>query len=92
MESVIKDHYSLFRGDCLEVMKVIKDHSIDFVLCDPPYGTTSCNWDTVIPFDLLWEQYHRICKSDCAICLFGSEPFSSYLRMSNIKEFKYDWI
>ena len=92
MESVIKDHYSLFRGDCLEVMKAIKDHSIDFVLCDPPYGTTSCKWDTVIPFDKLWEQYHRICKSDCAICLFGSEPFSSYLRMSNIKEFKYDWI
>lgn len=92
MHSVVTDHYSLFRGDCLEVMKAIKDHSIDFVLCDLPYGTTACSWDTVIPFDLLWEQYHRICKSDCAICLFGSEPFSSYLRMSNIKEFKYDWI
>ncbi len=73
-------------------MCLIPDKSVDMILCDLPYGTTACRWDTVIPFDKLWEQYERIIKDKCAICLFGSEPFSSYLRMSNIKLFKYDWI
>lgn len=82
----------LYCGDCLEVMKSIPEHSIDMVLCDLPYGTTSCRWDTPIPFDALWTQYRRIIKPNCAICLFGSEPFSSALRMSNLKEFKYDWV
>ena len=82
----------LFKGDCLEVMKGIPDKSIDMILCDLPYGTTACKWDIIIPFDKLWEQYNRIIKKDKAIVLFGSEPFSSMLRMSNIKNYKYDWI
>ena len=79
-------------GDCLELMKDIPDKSIDMILCDLPYGTTKCNWDIVIPFEPLWEQYDRIIKDNGAIVLFGSEPFSSKLRLSNINHFKYDWI
>jgi len=79
-------------GDCLEVMKTIKDNSIDAIITDPPYGTTACKWDSVIDFDLMWEQLNRIIKPNGAIVLFGSEPFSSALRMSNIKNYKYDWI
>ena len=79
-------------GDCLEVMKTIKDNSIDAIITDPPYGTTACKWDSVIPFDLMWEQLNRIIKPNGAIVLFGSEPFSSALRMSNIKNYKYDWV
>ena len=79
-------------GDCLEVMKTIEDNSIDAIITDPPYGTTACKWDSVIDFDLMWEQLNRIIKPNGAIVLFGSEPFSSALRMSNIKSFKYDWI
>ena len=81
----------LLHGDCLELMKDIPDNSIDMVLTDPPYGTTACKWDTVIDFELMWAQLKRITKDNGAICLFGSEPFSSALRMSNIKMFKYDW-
>lgn len=79
-------------ADCLEVLPMIPDESVDMVLCDLPYGTTACKWDTIIPFDKLWEQYNRIIKDNGAIVLFGSEPFSSMLRMSNIKNFKYDWV
>ena len=83
----------IYLGDCLELMpKHIEDKSIDMILCDLPYGTTNCKWDSVIPFDLLWEQYKRIVKDNGAIVLFGSEPFSSALRMSNIKMFRYDII
>jgi len=81
-----------YQGDCLEVMKDIPDKSVDMILCDLPYGTTACRWDVVIPFEPLWEQYKRIIKDNGAIVLFGSEPFSSALRMSNIKNYKYDWI
>ena len=81
----------LIQGDCLEVMKDIPDGSIDLVLTDPPYGTTACKWDTVIPFEPLWAQYKRVIKDTGAIVLFGNEPFSSVLRMSNIGEYKYDW-
>ena len=81
----------LLKGDCLELMKNIPDGSVDLVLTDPPYGTTACKWDSVIPFEPMWEQLNRIIKPNGAICLFGSEPFSSALRMSNIKHFKYDW-
>ena len=81
----------LYKGDCLEVMKLIPDKSIDAIITDPPYGTTACKWDSVIPFDLMWEQLNRIIKPNGAIVLFGSEPFSSALRMSNIKNYKYDW-
>lgn len=82
----------LLHGDCLEVMKDIPDKSIDMILCDLPYGTTACKWDVVIPFEPLWIQYKRIIKDRGCIALFGSEPFSSYLRMSNIKDYKYDWV
>lgn len=89
---VLDDNTMLAHGDCLEKMKLIPDNSIDMVLTDPPYGTTACKWDTVIPFESMWEELKRITKDNGAICLFGSEPFSSALRMSNIKMFKYDWI
>ena len=79
-------------GDCLEVMKTIEDNSIDAIITDPPYGTTACKWDSVIDFNLMWEQLNRIIKTNGAIVLFGSEPFSSALRMSNIKNYKYDWV
>jgi len=82
----------LRQGDCLELMKDIPDNSIDMILCDLPYGTTACKWDVIIPFDKLWEQYNRIIKDNGAIVLFGSEPFSSQLRMSNLKMYKYDWV
>lgn len=82
----------LLHGDCLELMKDIPDGSVDMILCDLPFGTTSCKWDKVIPFEPLWEQYKRIIKDNGAIVLFGSEPFSSYLRLSNIKGFKYDLV
>ena len=82
----------LRKGDCLEVMKSIPDGSIDAIITDPPYGTTACKWDSVIDFDLMWEQLNRIIKPNGAIVLFGNEPFSSALRMSNIKNYKYDWI
>ena len=82
---------NLIKGDCLEVMKTIESNSIDAIITDPPYGTTACKWDSVIDFDLMWEQLNRIIKPNGAIVLFGSEPFSSALRMSNIKNYKYDW-
>ena len=82
----------LINGDCLVEMKSIPDKSIDMILCDLPYGSTACSWDIIIPFDKLWEQYNRIIKDNGAIALFGSEPFSSQLRMSNLKNYKYDWI
>jgi site-specific DNA-methyltransferase (adenine-specific) len=82
----------VYHGDCLEVMKEIPDKSIDMILCDLPYGTTACKWYTIIPFDPLWAQYKRIIKDNGVVVLCGQEPFSSYLRMSNIKHYKYDWI
>ncbi len=86
------DNSVLLLGDCLELMKDIPDNSIDLILTDPPYGTTACKWDSIIPMELMWTEIKRIRKDNAAVCLFGSEPFSSALRMSNIKEFKYDWI
>ena len=82
----------LHKGDCLEVMQGIETESIDAIITDPPYGTTACKWDSVIPFEPMWEQLNRIIKPNGAIVLFGSEPFSSALRMSNIKNYKYDWV
>lgn len=81
----------LMKGDCLERMKEIPDGSIDMVLCDIPYGTVKCKWDVVIPFDLMWEQLERVVKPSGAICLFGNEPFSSSLRVSNLPLYRYDW-
>ena len=86
------ENIKLIHGDCLVEMKNIPDKSIDMILCDLPYGSTANKWDVIIPFDKLWEEYKRIRKDSAPIVLFGSEPFSTYLRMSNIKEYKYDWI
>jgi site-specific DNA-methyltransferase (adenine-specific) len=79
-------------GDCLLLMKKIKDKSIDMILCDLPYGTTACSWDTIIPFEPLWKQYKRIIKDNGAIVLFGNQPFTSLLVTSNLKWFKYCWV
>ncbi len=84
--------YSVYQGDCLELMNSIQDHSIDMILCDLPYSCTHCEWDSLIPFDKLWEQYNRIAKKNAAIVLFGNEPFSSNLRLSNIKDYRYDLV
>ena len=83
--------YQLLLGDCLERMKEIPDRSVDAVICDPPYGTTACKWDAVIPFEPMWAQVWRVLKPNKVVVLFGQEPFSSLLRASAIKEFKYDW-
>ena len=82
----------VIQGDCLEVMKDIPDKSIDLILCDLPYGTTACKWDTIIPFEPLWKEYKRIIKDNGAIVLTASQPFTSALVMSNVKMFKYEWI
>ena len=85
----------LYNGDCLDVMNVIQDKSVDLILCDLPYGTqksNGCKWDVVIPFERLWEQYERVITNVGAIVLFGKEPFSSLLRCSKLELYKYDWI
>lgn len=78
--------------DCLEGLKTIPDGSVDMILCDLPYGTTACKWDSVIPFEPLWEQYERVIKEQGAIVLFGSEPFATALKASRLNLFKYDWV
>ena len=92
MDEVKTNNVHLIKGDCLEVMKNIEDNSIDMILCDLPYGTTACRWDTIIPFEPLWEQYNRIIKDNGAIVLFGSQPFTSMLISSNIKGYKHSWV
>ena len=82
----------LYNGDCLEIMKSIPDGSVDCIITDPPYGTTACKWDSVIDFETMWAELKRIIKPNGAIILFGSEPFSSMLRVSNLKMYKYDWV
>lgn len=82
----------LYNGNCLEVMKLIDDNSIDFILTDLPYGTTQYDWDKQVPVEEMWSQIKRIRKDRTAIALFGLEPFSSFLRLSNIEEYRYDWI
>ena len=79
----------LYKGDCLDLMKNMPDKSIDMILCDLPYGTTRNKWDVVIPFEPLWEHYNRIVKDDGVMVLFASEPFTSELIHSNLKDFKY---
>lgn len=85
-------HSTLVNADCFDVFPFIEDKSIDAIICDLPYGTTACKWDSILPFDKLWKEYERIIKPNGAIVLFGSEPFSSIMRMSNLKNYKYDWI
>jgi len=83
-------HVTIYHGDCMDILPEL--NKVDMVLTDPPYGTTTCDWDCVIPFGPLWEQLNKLIKENGAIVLFGSEPFSSALRMSNIKNYKYDII
>lgn len=87
------EKYKLYNGDCLEVMDKLIDEGVkvDLILTDMPYGTTACKWDSVIPFDEMWSRCNKLIKDNGAICLFGNEPFSSNLRISNIKNYKYDW-
>ena len=92
MKDVITDDYKLLHGDCLERMKEIPDGSVDLILTDPPYGTTACKWDSVIPFDLMWEQLKRIIKPNGAIVMTASQPFTTTLIASNMKMFKYCWV
>ena len=82
---------TLINDDCLNAMKFIPDGSISMILADPPYASTACKWDSIIPLEPMWEQLKRIIKPNGAIVLFGQEPFSSILRTSNLNMFKYDW-
>lgn len=83
---------TLYQGDCLKIMPMLEAQSFDAIICDLPYGTTACSWDSVIPFEPLWEQYKRLIKPGGAIVLFGSQPFTTDLIMSNRSWFKYEWI
>jgi site-specific DNA-methyltransferase (adenine-specific) len=84
--------YDLIEGDCLDVMRELAPGSIDMVLCDLPYGTTACKWDTVIPFAPLWAEYRRVAKPNAAIVLTASQPFTTTLIASNLREFRYCWV
>ena len=87
------DEITLWQGDCLELMKAIPNESVDMILCDLPYGVTSRNkWDCIIPFEQLWEAYHRVVKDNGAIVLNCQQPFTTHLISSNLKEFKYCWV
>lgn len=94
MEPVIEENYQLYHGDCLEVMDRLIEQGIkvDAIITDPPYGTTRNAWDSIIPFDEMWKRLDKLVKDDGVILLFGSEPFSSHLRCSNLKQYRYDWI
>lgn len=92
MSDIKNNYYHLMIGDCLERMKEIQDGSVDMVLCDPPYGTTKCKWDSVIPFQSMWQHVKRIIKMDAAVVLFGSQPFTSAMVMSNVEMFRYSWV
>ena len=86
------DLNKIYYQDCLEGMKLIDDKSIDMILCDLPYGTTACKWDSIIDLNKLWTEYNRIIKNNCPIVLFAAQPFTSILVLSNINNFKYDWV
>lgn len=89
---IINEDVNLIHGDCLEVMKSIPDSSVDMILCDLPYGTTACKWDAIIPFNELWNHYRRITKPNAAIVLTASQPFTTALISSNMREFAYTWV
>ena len=92
MQQQIQTQVQLLNGDCLNILPTIKDKSIDHILTDIPYGTTACKWDSIIPLEPMWKELKRIIKDNGCIALFGSEPFSSHLRLSNLDEFQYDWV
>lgn len=91
MGELIK-RYEIMLGDCMELMKEIPDGRVDMIMCDLPYGTTACKWDSVIPFKPLWNEYRRVCKDNAAIVLMGSQPFTSALVMSNIGDYRCSWV
>lgn len=82
----------LYLGDCLELLPTLQDNSVDLLLVDLPYGTTACKWDSIIPLDLLWQQYHRICKLNAAMVFTAAQPFTTALAASNLRDFRYEWI
>ncbi len=82
----------IYNMDCLEGMKLIDDKSVDMILCDLPYGTTACKWDTIIPFEPLWEQYKRVIKDNGAIVMTAQQPFTTALINSNLTDFRYTWV
>lgn len=82
----------LLLGDSLEMMRTLPDGSVDMVLCDLPYGTTACSWDSIIPWEPLWAEYYRLCKKNAAMVFTGSQPFTTTLISSNIKDFRYCWV
>ena len=92
MEDIKTENLWLMHGDCLERMKEIPDGSISMILTDPPYGTTACKWDSIIPLEPMWEQLKRIIKPNGTIVMTASQPFTSILVCSNLKMFKYDWV
>ena len=92
MKDIITEKFSLFCGDCIEIMKSLPEHSVDCVICDLPYGITQCDWDNIIPFDKLWEQYNRITKENSAILLFSKGLFTVDLICSNRENFKYNLV
>ena len=91
-EDIKEDNLWLMKGDCLERMKEIPDGSVDLILTDPPYGTTACKWDSVIPLEPMWEQLKRIIKPNGAIVMTASQPFTTILIASNMRDFKYCWV
>lgn len=90
----MKEQYKIYNGDCLEVMDKLIEQGIevDAVICDPPYGTTACKWDSIIPFEAMWKRIELLIKDNGAIALFSSQPFTSALISSNYKLFKYEWV
>lgn len=88
----VGDNVTLYRGDCLEVLKTLPGDSVDAVVADPPYGTTACKWDTVIPLEPMWDRLKRVTKKNAAIVMTSSQPFTTTLIASNMKMFKYEWI
>lgn len=88
----MSDSVQLYLGDCLEVMKQLSAESVDCIICDLPYGTTACKWDSIIDLPSMWKEYERVIKPKGAIVLFASEPFATALRWSNINRYRYDWI
>ncbi len=84
--------YQLYHGDCIDVMPTLTKHSVDLVLADPPYGTTACKWDSIIPFEPMWSAISHVAKINAAIVMTASQPFTSALIMSNIRQFKYEWV
>ena len=84
--------FEIYFDDCFDVMSTMPDKSVDFVLCDPPFGTTRCHWDSVLDLDRMWSELKRIGKKDSVFCLFGGQPFTSVLICSNLKDYRYSWV